>query len=71
MSSLNGKGATSLMDFGDLSTCLPKSIRKSTFDCLANLKEKQLEKLAKGLLSKVITLRVCPMKGRRLSFKSM
>jgi len=30
-------------------------IRKSVFDCLSNLKEKQLEKLAKGLISNKIT----------------
>jgi hypothetical protein len=38
---------------------------------LANLKEKQLKKLAKGLFSKVITFRKCPTKGGRLNLKLM
>ncbi len=36
-----------------------------------NLKEKQLEKLAKGLLSKTITHIEHPMKGGRPNLKSM
>jgi hypothetical protein len=32
---------------------MPKSIGKSTFDYLANLKEEQFEKLLRGLLSKI------------------
>jgi hypothetical protein len=36
-----------------------------------NLKEKQLEKLARGLLSKIITLIKHPMKGGRPNLKSM
>jgi hypothetical protein len=46
-------------------------IGKSTFGCLANLKEKQLEKLAKGLLSKAVTLKEHLAKGGRLSLKSI
>jgi hypothetical protein len=38
---------------------------------LANLKEKQLEKLARGLLPKTITLIERPMKGGRPNLKSM
>jgi hypothetical protein len=34
----------------------PKSIGKSTFGCLANLKKNKFEKLAKGLFAKTITL---------------
>jgi len=52
-------------------TCLPKPIGKSIFSCLANLKEKQLEKLARGLLPKTITLIERPMKGGRPNLKSM
>jgi hypothetical protein len=35
-----------------------------------NLKEKQLEKLAKGLFSKTITFKEHPKKGRRPNLKS-
>jgi hypothetical protein len=38
--------------FGNVLTCLPKSIGKFDFNCLANLKEKQFEKLAKGSFQK-------------------
>jgi hypothetical protein len=54
---------------GDVPTHPPKLIRKSSFGCLANLKEKQLEKLANGLLSKTITLRERPTKGGRPNLK--
>ncbi len=57
--------------FGDVPTHPPKPIGKSTFGCLTNPKEKQLKKLAKGLLSKKITLREHQVKGRRPNFKSM
>jgi hypothetical protein len=57
--------------FGDVLVCPPKLISKSAFNCLANLKETQLEKLAKGLLVKMITLRERLAKGRRLKLKSM
>jgi hypothetical protein len=48
---------------GDVPTYLPKLIYKSTFGCLANIKEIQLEKLARGLLAKMITLEKHPTKG--------
>jgi hypothetical protein len=51
--------------------CPPKLIGKFAFGCLANLKEKQLKKLAKGLFSKTIPLKECLMKGGRPNFKSM
>jgi hypothetical protein len=38
---------------------------------LANLKEKQVEKLAKGFLSKAITLKEHLVKGGRPNLKSM
>jgi hypothetical protein len=38
---------------------------------LANLKEKQFEKLARGFLSKAITLQKHPTKGGRPNLKSM
>jgi hypothetical protein len=38
--------------FGNVSAQLPKSIDKSAFGCLANLKETWLEKLARGFLRK-------------------
>ncbi len=44
----------------DVPTHSPKLIRKYVFGCLANLKEKQLEKLAKAFLSKAITLKEHP-----------
>ncbi len=50
---------------------MPKSIGKSTFDYLANLKEEQFGKLLRGLLSKIITVRECLVKGGRLNLKSM
>jgi hypothetical protein len=49
---------------------MPKSIGKSTFDYLTNLKEEQFEKLLRGLLSKIITVRECLVRGR-LNLKSM
>jgi hypothetical protein len=36
--------------FGDVPTHPPKLIGKYVFGCLVNLKEKQFEKLARGLL---------------------
>jgi hypothetical protein len=60
-----------LNGFGDVPACLPKPIGKSTFDCLANLKEAQLKKLARGFLVKTITLREHPTKGGRPKLKSM
>jgi hypothetical protein len=48
-----------------------KPIGKSTFDCLANLKEKQHEKLSWGLLSKTITFKERLMKGGKPNLKSM
>jgi hypothetical protein len=45
--------------------CLLKPIRKFAFNCLTNLKEKQLEKLARGFLSKTITFKECPTKEGR------
>ncbi len=50
---------------------LLKLIRKSSFGCLANLKEKQLKKLASRLLSKTITFKESPTKGGRPNLKSM
>jgi hypothetical protein len=40
----------------DVSTRFSASIEKSTFGYLANLKKKQLEKLARGLLEKTIII---------------
>jgi hypothetical protein len=51
--------------------CPPKLIGKFAFNCLANVKEKQLEKLAKGFFSKTITLIKHPTKGGRPNLKSM
>ncbi len=48
-----------------------KPIGKFAFNYLANLKEKQLEKLARGLLPKTITFRERPTKGGRPNLKSM
>jgi hypothetical protein len=57
---------------GDVLACPSKPIGKSTFGCLANLKEKQLEKLAKGLFDHTITLPEHPVKGgRRPNLKSI
>ncbi len=50
---------------------LPKSTEKFVFGCLVNLKEKQLKKLARGLLSKTIALKEHPTKGGGLNVKSM
>jgi hypothetical protein len=44
---------------------------KISFRLLVNLKEKQLKKLAKGLLSKVITLKEHLAKGGKPNLKSM
>jgi hypothetical protein len=41
---------------GDIPARPPKPIGKLAFGCLANLKEKQFEKLARGLLDHTITL---------------
>ncbi len=57
--------------FRDVLARPPKSIKKFAFNFLANLKEKQLNKLARGLLSKAITLRKHLAKGRRPNLKSM
>jgi hypothetical protein len=47
-------------------------LKNQHFGCLTNLKEKQLEKLTKGLLDHTITLWECPAKGGgRLDLKSM
>jgi hypothetical protein len=51
--------------------CLLKPIRKFAFSYLTNLKEKQLEKLARGFLSKTITFKECPTKEGRPNLKSM
>jgi hypothetical protein len=57
---------------GDVFTCPLKLIKKLAFGCLANLKEKQLEKLARGLFDHTIMLRECPAKGGgRVDLKSM
>ncbi len=50
---------------------MPKPIAKSIFGCLANLKETQFKKLAKGFHVKMITLREHLAKGGRLELKSM
>jgi hypothetical protein len=42
---------------GDVLTHLPTPIEKSVFGYLSNLKEKQLEKLVRGLFVKTITIR--------------
>jgi hypothetical protein len=49
--------------FGDVPTCLPKAIDRSSFSCSENLKEIQFEKLVKGFLVKTITLKEPPTKG--------
>ncbi len=41
---------------GEILACPPKPIEKFTFGCLTNLKEKDFKKLARGLISKRITL---------------
>jgi hypothetical protein len=43
-----------LDNIGDMSTCPPMLIKKLTFGCLLNLKEKKLEKMVRGLLAKII-----------------
>jgi hypothetical protein len=48
---------------GDVPACLPKLICKSTFGCLANIKEIQPEKLAWGFLAKT-NMKEHPTKGR-------
>jgi hypothetical protein len=57
--------------FGDVPTRMPKPIGKFAFNCLANLKEIQLDKLVKRFIAKNITLRECPTKGGRPELKSM
>jgi hypothetical protein len=59
---LNGRGVTFLDGFGDVLTCPPEPIKKFTFGCLVNLKKKQLKKLTRGLLAKMITFKERPMK---------
>jgi len=49
----------------------PEPIKKFGFGCLANLKEKQLEKLAKGFLSKIIAVKEHATKRGRPNLKSM
>jgi hypothetical protein len=41
---------------GGVFACPSKPIGKSTFGCLTNLKEKQLEKFARGLFDHIINL---------------
>jgi len=41
----------------------PKLIKKSAFRCLSNLKEKWLEKLAKGLIIRTMTIHDYFVKG--------
>jgi hypothetical protein len=48
---------------------MPKPIGKFAFNCLANLKEIQLDKLVKWFIAKNITLRECPTKERRPMYK--
>ncbi len=55
----------------DVPTKLPKPIGKSTFGCLANLKENQPKKLARGLISWTLFIRERPTCGGRLDLKSM
>jgi hypothetical protein len=55
----------------DVLTKLPKLIGKLTFGCLVNLKENQLEKLAKGLISWIVTIRERPKGGGRPNLNSM
>jgi hypothetical protein len=57
--------------FGNVAACVPKLIGKYVFAYLVNLMEKQLEKLAKGFLSKIIKLKKHLMKGGRPKLKSM
>ncbi len=69
---LNGRGATFFYGTSNIPTHLAKLIGKSTFSCLANLKQKQFKKLAKGLLGKVITFCKHQAKGGgQLDLKSM
>ncbi len=56
---------------GNMLACLSKLIGKHVFDCLVNLMEKQLKKLARGLLSRIITIKERLIKGRRPNLKSM
>jgi hypothetical protein len=60
-----------LYEFGNVLACLSKLIGKHAFGCLVNLMEKQLGKLARGLLSKVITIKDRLVKGGRPNLKSM
>ncbi len=57
---------------GNVPTCPQMPIGKSTFGCLLNLKEKQLEKLAWDFLAKIIIIHDWLAKGRgRPDLKSM
>jgi len=57
---------------GDVLVCPSKPIGKSACGCFVNLKEKQLEKLARGLFDHTITLQEHLIKGGgRPNFKSM
>ncbi len=48
---------------GKVLACPPKLIKKSAFRCLSNLKEKWLEKLAKGLITRTMTIHDYFFKG--------
>ncbi len=57
---------------GDVFTRPLKLIRKLSFGCFTNLKEKQFEKLARGLFDHTIMLRECLAKGgERPNLKSI
>jgi hypothetical protein len=60
-----------LDDTGDVLAKSPKSIGKSIFGCFTNLKENQLEKLARGLISWIIIIRERPKGGGRPDLKYM
>ncbi len=47
---------------GDVLTRPLMPIKKSTFGCLLNMKEKQLEKLVRGFFLKTIIICGCPLK---------
>jgi hypothetical protein len=56
---------------GDVPAKLPKLIGKLTLCCLANLKENQLEKLARRFISPTVIVRERRKVGGRLDLKSM
>jgi hypothetical protein len=47
----------------DVPTCLLTLIEKLVFGCFSNLKEKILEKLVQGRLTKIIIVHDQPLKG--------